>query len=116
MDGEAVSPASKSLWKIIRRGSSEGSWKRGKTKKESGVHLMILEWKVPRITVEEMLYGEYLRRNSNMLPAKDVDLSTKGFLVTATDYGDPENTNPPFIVGDWIEEDYAKKNFREISR
>ena len=49
-----------------------------------------------------------------MLPAKGVDLLTNGFLITETDYGDPEDTNPPFIVGDWIEEDYAKKNFREV--
>lgn len=77
---------------------------------------MIYEWKLPRIETRPMLYGEYLVMNKTMLPQKDIDLNTEGFLIENVDYGEPDDTKLPFQKGDWVEKDYVTKNFREVSR
>ena len=71
-----------------------------------------LEWKVPRITVKPMKYGEYLMINSNMVPRNDVDLNTDGYLISKVDYGNAEPTKLPFLVNDWVEKEYVDTNFR----
>lgn len=72
------------------------------------------EWKLPRISVEPMVYGAYLTKHPDMVPEPKIELNTEGYLIVEVDYGDPEDTKLPFNKGDWVEKEYVIKNFRQL--
>ena len=76
--------------------------------------MAVFMWKVPKITVSEAKYGEYLMRHPDTIPAKDISLDTEGYIVEETDYGTAEYNIFPFQRGDWIEKEYVHNNFVKL--
>ena len=75
---------------------------------------MTFEWKLPRIEVKPMVYGEYLTLHPSMIPEPKISLDTEGYLVEEVDYGTASENVLPFNKDDWVEKKYVESNFRQI--